>query len=289
MSDETHYTVLGIPEGATQDEIKRAYRELIRQVHPDHVPNASPYWKRAAEEKSKELNEAYHVLIDPKRRWSYDEQLARHRGRFVPASTSWSPEVDVTPPHGSDNRPSDPQKRSRKRGYNWQPLIHWACKYPFLAGCLALIILVPVVSVFSGLRPHKAALAADSALASDGSYSAFPCLDPHDAVSPIDGKPCRKSEKAISTADAADPKPPIKLTTPKWFYVTSKGIRPLRGVPDDDTCTRINAKTSAACEASLKFCPLGVWSKDCVSYSKWKRNNVDPPRVEKLIPVWPSQ
>ena len=84
MSDETHYTVLGIPEGATQDEIKRAYRELIRQVHPDHVPNASPYWKRAAEEKSKELNEAYHVLIDPKRRRSYDEQLASHRGRFVP-------------------------------------------------------------------------------------------------------------------------------------------------------------------------------------------------------------
>jgi len=52
---DTYYTVLGISETATQKEIKAAYRELMKQVHPDAVPKASPYWKQQAEEKSKEV------------------------------------------------------------------------------------------------------------------------------------------------------------------------------------------------------------------------------------------
>ncbi|MFY9641972.1 MAG: J domain-containing protein [Rhodomicrobium sp.] len=292
MSGDTYYTVLGIPESATQDEIKRAYRDLIRQVHPDHVPNATPYWKRAAEEKSKELNEAYHVLVEPDRRLLYDERLATYRQRFAPAPSSWQPDVDVTPPPSSNIRPPNPhrgrRKGKRKKRYDWQPLLHWAGRYPFLAGCLVVLMLLPVVGLLFGLRQHRAAMAAGNTSAADSFYSAFPCLDPHDNVSPIDGKPCRKSDSATTTADVPDPKPPVKLTAPKWFYVTSNGVHSLGGVPDDDTCTRIRARNSAACEASLKFCPLGVWSRSCVSYSKWKKNNVDPPRVEKLIPVWPS-
>lgn len=114
MSGDTYYTVLGIPESATQDEIKRAYRDLIRQVHPDHVPNATPYWKRAAEEKSKELNEAYHVLVEPDRRLLYDERLATYRQRFAPAPSSWQPDVDVTPPPSSNIRPPNPHRGRRK-------------------------------------------------------------------------------------------------------------------------------------------------------------------------------
>ena len=316
MSDDTYYAVLGIPESATQAQIKGAYRTLIRQVHPDSVPNASAYWKRAAEERSKELNEAYHVLIDPDQRSSYNEQLATFRGKAVTVPPSWPPEVEVTPPPNPA-----PRQQANKRGYNWQRLKRWAGRYPLLACLLAVLILVPVVSLFTGPKQDRAAITTDNAWAFEGVYSAFPCLDPRDTVSPIDGKPCRKPEGTIpasevdakpldkhakaparpvtapnsraapcdgkETVSDIDHKPCPAPATPKWFYIASDGIHPLGGEPDGETCTRISAKNLSACRASLKYCPRGVWAKDCVSYSKWKKN-ADPPRLEKWIPAWPS-
>ncbi len=54
------YEVLGVPKGASQDEIKKAYRELARKYHPDHY--AGNPLADLAEEKMKEINEAYTVL-----------------------------------------------------------------------------------------------------------------------------------------------------------------------------------------------------------------------------------
>lgn len=54
------YEVLGVPKGASQDEIKKAYRELARKYHPDHY--AGNPLADLAEEKMKEINEAYAVL-----------------------------------------------------------------------------------------------------------------------------------------------------------------------------------------------------------------------------------
>jgi len=138
MSDDSYYTVLGISESATQDEIKRAYRDVIRQVHPDSVPNASPYWRRTAEERSKEINEAYHVLADPSQRLSYNAQLAKYLQRPVPATPPSPPKAEVTTTRSYNRPPSlRHQQRNRKRGYNWQPLKRWAAKYPLLACSLA--------------------------------------------------------------------------------------------------------------------------------------------------------
>ena len=64
MSD--HYEVLGVSRNATDDEIKRAYRELARKYHPDSNPD--PH----AEERFKEITGAYEVLRDPERRRRYD-------------------------------------------------------------------------------------------------------------------------------------------------------------------------------------------------------------------------
>ena len=61
-----YYAILGVPRNATQEEIKRAYKRLARQYHPD--VNKSP----EAEEKFKEINEAYAVLSDPEKRRIYD-------------------------------------------------------------------------------------------------------------------------------------------------------------------------------------------------------------------------
>jgi DnaJ-class molecular chaperone len=63
-----YYQILGVPKNATEKEIKAAYRKLARKWHPD----ANPDDVEAAEEKFKEIQEAYEVLGDPKKRKKYD-------------------------------------------------------------------------------------------------------------------------------------------------------------------------------------------------------------------------
>lgn len=63
-----YYDILGIKRGASQEEIKRAYRRLARKYHPDLNPG-----DKSAEQKFKEINEAYEVLGDPKKRAEYDQ------------------------------------------------------------------------------------------------------------------------------------------------------------------------------------------------------------------------
>ncbi len=68
MSKRDYYEVLGVNRNATQDELKKAYRKKALEFHPDRNPEN----KEAAEEKLKELNEAFAVLSDEKRRATYD-------------------------------------------------------------------------------------------------------------------------------------------------------------------------------------------------------------------------
>lgn len=86
--EETYYSLLGVTQGATAAEIRAAYRARIREVHPDSIPNASPYWKSQAEERTKEVNEAYQVLSDPAKRREYDQQIeAYFRARGATSSS----------------------------------------------------------------------------------------------------------------------------------------------------------------------------------------------------------
>jgi len=81
---------LGVPRHATDKEIKQAYRKLARQYHPDINPN-----NKAAEEKFKEISEAYAVLSDPDKRKKYDQFGAQweqfERAGVNPQDFGWMP------------------------------------------------------------------------------------------------------------------------------------------------------------------------------------------------------
>ena len=67
MDYKDYYKILGVERKASEDDIRKAYRKLAMQYHPDRNPN-----NKQAEDRFKEINEAYQVLSDPKKRSHYD-------------------------------------------------------------------------------------------------------------------------------------------------------------------------------------------------------------------------
>jgi curved DNA-binding protein len=86
MKFKDYYETFGVPRGATQDEIKRAYRKLARKYHPDVSKDPD------ADARFKELGEAYTVLKDPDKRAAYDQMGSR-----------WKDGQDFQPPPGWDD------------------------------------------------------------------------------------------------------------------------------------------------------------------------------------------
>ncbi|HTU47105.1 MAG TPA: DnaJ C-terminal domain-containing protein [Bryobacteraceae bacterium] len=85
-----YYDVLGTSKTATEDDIRKAYRSLARKYHPDVNPG-----DKSAEERFKEINEAYEVLSDPDKRKRYDQ-----------LGPNWKAGSDFTPPPGWQNASS---------------------------------------------------------------------------------------------------------------------------------------------------------------------------------------
>ena len=84
MGKRDYYDVLGLPRSATDRDIKRAYRRLARRYHPDVNPG-----DKTAEERFKEITEAYEVLGDPRKRAEYDE--FGHRAAAGPGPRAGGP------------------------------------------------------------------------------------------------------------------------------------------------------------------------------------------------------
>jgi DnaJ-class molecular chaperone len=87
-----YYETLGVPRSAGDDDIKKAYRKLARKYHPDMNPN-----NKAAEEKFKEVQEAYEVLGDKEKRSRYDQLGQNWKGGsdFTPPP-NWQTDFDVS-------------------------------------------------------------------------------------------------------------------------------------------------------------------------------------------------
>ena len=92
--EKDFYAVLGVPSDADAAAIKKAYRKLARQHHPDK--NAGD---AAAERKFKDITEAHSVLSDPKQRQEYDAIRQMARKLWMPLARRWNiPGIRATPP-----------------------------------------------------------------------------------------------------------------------------------------------------------------------------------------------
>src|SRR3989442_6406042 len=99
-----YYETLGVKRPASDEKIKKAFRKLARQYHPDVAKN-----KKEAEEKFKEINEAYEVLGDPEKRKKYDE-----------LGPNWKAGAEFRPPPGWESFAGRPFAGGRGSGGDFE-------------------------------------------------------------------------------------------------------------------------------------------------------------------------
>src|SRR5687767_7520300 len=99
MDYKDYYKILGVPRSAGQDDIRKAYRKLAMQFHPDRNPG-----DKQAEERFKEINEAYQVLNDPQKRSHYDRlgsAYSNWQRRGAPGDFDWNEWARTGSPGGT--------------------------------------------------------------------------------------------------------------------------------------------------------------------------------------------
>lgn len=102
MEYKDYYQVMGVPRSATQDDIKRAYRQLARKHHPDVSKDSD------AQERFKELGEAHAVLKDPEKRAAYDRLGANwKKGQDFQPPPDWNTDFEFSSQGSGDEDTGD--------------------------------------------------------------------------------------------------------------------------------------------------------------------------------------
>ena len=123
MSEPNLYEVLGLERSASSHQIRAAFRKLVKRFHPDLFPTAAE--KTRATEKLREINEAYAVLGNPKRRREYDERFLQARkpqqsarpGRSARTSARAHPKTAA-----SQRRAPQARGRAQPWRFHWRPI-----------------------------------------------------------------------------------------------------------------------------------------------------------------------
>jgi len=97
---EDLYQILGVPRTASQEEIRKAYRQLAKKYHPDFNPG-----NREAEEKFKKISQAYEILGDPEKRAKYDRGEIDETGQERPPHRFWREYAEAGGPHRYEAAP----------------------------------------------------------------------------------------------------------------------------------------------------------------------------------------
>jgi DnaJ-class molecular chaperone len=93
MQLKNYYQILNVSRDASAQDIKKAFRRLALQYHPDHNPENT--WE--AGEKFKEINEAYEILSDEQKRWQYDRltSLSSYPRRTMPMEDMANEDIEA--------------------------------------------------------------------------------------------------------------------------------------------------------------------------------------------------
>lgn len=108
----SYYTLLGLHPSASAIDIRRAYRELSKQYHPDTTTLPSAI----ATTKFQQLNEAYATLSNPERRLAYDHKIGYSRITVIQTPPHWNPSVSQSRATSSSSAYLDPTDRPLSAG-----------------------------------------------------------------------------------------------------------------------------------------------------------------------------
>ena len=146
MSDGKFYQVLGVPRTASAEEIKSAYRELVKRHHPDLFHAASA--KAQATVKLRQINEAYAVLGNPERRKRYDQAFVQ-KSQARPHSAAGGGPRRTAPPR----REPPPRRKTFKFAFK-MPVVRLRFSKTWLGSLLAALIAILAVIYYGQSVPR---------------------------------------------------------------------------------------------------------------------------------------
>ncbi len=197
---ESYYDILEVPASARPDEIKKSFHDLARQYHPDTNSKSTERVKKLAEDKFKQINEAYNVLNDPKKRKLYDSKLKdfelRNRNAQQARTPSYNQPSRPTNNTGQQKQQATSSQSTKAGGQikrsGWITLI--------IAGIFVLVLISDLGS--STPSNHSSAVTNQQQSQSANSYNyQAGRQSTKDSVSNVQSSPVKEISGASSTGD----------------------------------------------------------------------------------------